>query len=168
MIAQHNDELYGPIAPVTQQFYAGILDAAKIHDPEAYLDWELGKTIPEVVYSGKRVLVTYPMRDDAFRLGRTPADILNGVTTPSVRIAWQKEVLAALESVASTAVSGAAEVRAYIERLKAFWLTPMGGAEAPAPGTPPPVAAAVIPKPEGWDSTYVLKNTPFGLMWMKP
>jgi hypothetical protein len=168
MIAQHNDALYGPVAPSALKFYADILAAAKLQDPAAYLDWEVGLTIPEVVWSGKRLLVTYVMRDEAVNLNRTAADVLNGVVTPDVKIAWQREVLAALESGAKAAESGAAEVYAFIEKLKAFWLTPQGGAAVPAPGTPPPVVVSAVPKPEGWDSTYVLKNTPFGLMWMKP
>ena len=168
MIAQHNDVLYGPIAPSALKFYADILAAAKVQDPAAYLDWENGLTIPEVVYAGKRLLVTYPMRDEAANLGRTAADVLNGIVTPDVRVAWQREVLATLEGAAAAAVSGAAEVYAFIEKLKAFWLTPQGGAEVPAPGVPPPVVVSPVPKPEGWDSTYVLKHTPFGDMWMKP
>ncbi len=168
MLTQHDDDTYGPIAPEALKFYNEMLLAARLQDPAAYLDWEMGLTIPEVVYAGKRLLITYPMREEALKFGRTAADILNGVVTPSVRLAWQREVLTVLTKSAEKEVNGGAATFAFIEKLKAFWLTPQGGAEVPLASAPPPITDVTVPKPEGWDSSYVLKNTPFGQMWMKP
>jgi len=152
MIA-NRDPNFGPLAPDTQKFYDGILAAAKVKDPAAYFDWSPG-SIPYLCYSGVQLLITYPMREAALKMGQTPADALNGVITPSARLAWQQENLIALEGSARTAVSGGPELLEYIERLKAFWETAAGQGidlnappEVPAnvPAVDPPVAVPLKP-----------------------
>lgn len=182
MISKYNDAVYGPMAPDVVKFYADVLLSAKVHDPAATLDWENGLTTPEVVYNGQRLLITNQMRVDALAANRTAGDMFNRLAISLVKIPWQQEILGALEGAGKMVVS-----EATIQKLLATWLPgsvdspviygsssvlPSVPRAVPVPLTPnvvlPPVPNASVLKPVGWDSTYVLVNTPSGQVWQKP
>jgi hypothetical protein len=146
---------YGGPEPIEMQtFYAGVLAAARAKDPSAYLDYENFLTIPEVCWSGKRLLLTYVMREYAAKYGQNPADVFNGVVTPSVRAAVQRDTLTNLNnSLATCGPDDKAWLSATIAALTAFWQTPQGQGivEAPpTPGTPAPPSPFVPLKPIIW------------------
>jgi len=147
------DPKFGPETAAMLAFYAGVLAAARKVDPSAYLDYQNFLTIPEACWSGKRLLLTYVMREYAEKYNQDPADVFNGVVTPSVRSAVQRDTLVNLNSV--LAVCGPDDklwVSATIAALVAFWQTPQGQgiAETPNPGTPAPPSPFVPLKPIVW------------------
>jgi hypothetical protein len=147
------------------------------------LDWTRSITIPELIVKGQRILLTGIMYNDAEDYGISAADfcakLIDGKPlklTPTARALSQKRQLYALEQVRdqdTTSPEDKAKIQKFMDELQAFWATPMGQgvlSDMPAGTTvvvSPPYADSSIPKPEGWDSTYVLKDTPFGKEWQK-
>lgn len=147
------DPKFGPETQAMVEFYAGVLAAARKVDPSAYLDYEMFVSIPEVCWSGKRLLLTYVMRDYALQYSQAPADVFNGVVTPSVRAAVQRDTLVNLNSaLESCGPDDKPWLAATIAALVAFWQTPQGQGiiPTPNPGTPAPPSPFIPTKPIIW------------------
>ena len=148
------DPKFGPEAESNRVFYAGVLAAALRLDPAAYLDYENFAVIPEVCWSGKRMLLTYVMREAAQNYGQTPAEAFLGVVSPSARLAIRRSQIAALESVLRTCdEEDKPWVKATIENLLAFWAAVDAGeikVEAPV-DEPDSIGEPAVPlKPIVW------------------